>query len=99
MHKDCQCFFGGGGFLHLLDRIDRQERGWGMTRGKCCRARESNLRRHQAAPGLRYALNHIVTAHPNPTLDAERIGSYFDSLWYDPAGDRTPDLPDSGRTL
>ena len=61
-----------------------------MTRGKCCRARESNLRRHQAAPGLRYALNHIVTAHPNPTLDAERIGSYFDSLWYDPAGDRTP---------
>ena len=34
-------------------------------------ARESNPRQSQAAPSLRYALNHIVTTHPNPTLDAE----------------------------
>ena len=55
---------------------------WSRTRDAARLHRAYGMRSH-----------HIVTAHPNPTLDAERQagrnGFHFYSLWYDPAGDRT----------
>ena len=44
----------------------------GETRGKVDRLGSRTRDTTSGNTGLQYALNHIVTAHPNPTLDAER---------------------------